>query len=142
MAEEKKYEFNCYLCKYGTSKCTDWIKHQKTKKHLRNGLPKTSTCNICEFSTSTHWNLKLHILAHHSTKEERQKYKHYCEICDLVFFCSTYKNKHIAGKIHKNRELCFKFQKELDEQHNLDNLHKLVEPPKLNDQQPNNDQEN
>jgi len=83
------------------------------KKHLRNGKPKTTICSICNFSTSTHWNLKLHILSHHSTKEESRKYKYYCSVCDLVFFCNTYKNKHIAGKIHKNRELCDQFQKEL-----------------------------
>ena len=115
MTEEKKHNFNCYLCKYSTSKSADWIKHQKTRKHLREGIPKTTICNICDFSTSSHWNLKLHILSHHSTKEERQNYRHYCEICDLVFFCSAYKNKHTSGKVHNNRVLCYKIQKELDE---------------------------
>ena len=120
MTEEKKEGFYCYLCQYTTKKNNDWLKHQLTKKHLRNGKPKTTTCSICDFSTSTHWNLKLHILSHHSTKEERQKYKYYCHTCDLVFFCSTYKNKHISGKIHKNRELCMQFQKELDDKQKLE----------------------
>jgi hypothetical protein len=120
MTEEVKEGYYCYLCEYTTEKNSDWLKHQNTKRHLRNGKPKTTTCSICEFSTSTHWNLKLHILSHHSTKEERQKYKYYCEVCDLVFFCSTYKNKHISGKFHKNRELCLQFQKELDDKQKLE----------------------
>ena len=121
MIEEVKEGYYCYLCEYTTKKNSDWLKHQNTKRHLRNGKPKTTTCSVCKFSTSTHWNLKLHILSHHSTKEERQKYKYYCEVCDLVFFCSTYKNKHISGKIHKNRELCMQFQKDLDDKQKLEN---------------------
>lgn len=120
MTEEIKKGYYCYLCDYTTSKNSDWLKHQNTKRHLRNGKPKTTICSICDFSTSTHWNLKLHILSHHSTKEERQQYKYYCEVCDLVFFCSTYKNKHFTGKIHKNRELCMQFQKELDDKQKLE----------------------
>jgi len=135
MSEDKKTDFYCYLCKYGTSKCTDWIKHQKTKRHLTNETPKTNTYSICNFTTSNHWNLKLHTFSQHNTIEERRNHKYYCEICDLVFFCSTYMEKHNAGKIHKTRELCFKFQKELDEKQKLNDMQKLVEPPKLNDQE-------
>ncbi len=29
-------------------------------------------------------------------------------------------DKHISGKIHKNRELCLKFQKELDDKQKLE----------------------
>lgn len=120
--EDEKEGYYCYLCKYKTIKNTDWLKHQNTKKHQRNGKAKTTICNICNFSTSTHWNLKLHILSHHSTKEEREKHKYYCGICDLVFFCSTYMNKHLTGKIHKNKELCIQFQKELDEKQKLETI--------------------
>jgi hypothetical protein len=119
---DEKNGYYCYLCDYRTTKNSDWIKHQTTKKHLRNGQPKTTICNICNFSTSTHWNLKLHILSHHSTKEERQKHKYYCEVCDLVFFCSTYMEKHQSGKIHKNKQLCSQYQKELDEKQKLETL--------------------
>ena len=122
MSEEKKEGYYCYLCDYTTKKNADWLKHQNTQRHIRNGKPKTTSCSICNFVTSTHWNLKLHILSHHSSKEERQKYKYYCETCDLVFFCSTYMNKHIAGKIHKNRELCLKIQEELDNKQKLESF--------------------
>ena len=46
----------------------------------------------------------MHNLSAHSTKEERSKQKYYCDICDNVFFCSAYYNKHIAGKRHKNMQ--------------------------------------
>ena len=114
MTEIKKDEFYCHLCDYRTSICTNWLKHVKTQKHLRNGKPKSSKCSLCDYETSSHWNLKLHILSQHSTIEEREKQKYYCEICDLVFFCSSYMNKHISGKIHKNKELCLKFQNEIN----------------------------
>ena len=114
MTEEKKENFHCHFCNYNTLNCTFWLKHLKTQKHLRNGKPKTSKCSICVYESSSHWNLKLHTLSQHSTIEERKNHKYYCEICDLVFFCSTYMNKHTNGKIHKNRELCIKFQKELN----------------------------
>jgi hypothetical protein len=44
----------------------------------------------------------MHNLSSHTTKEERSKQKYYCNICDNVFFCSAYYNKHINGKRHKN----------------------------------------
>jgi hypothetical protein len=44
----------------------------------------------------------MHNLSSHTTKEERSKQKYYCDICDNVFFCSAYYNKHINGKRHKN----------------------------------------
>ena len=53
MTEEIKEEFYCYLCEYRTKKCSDRLKHQNTKKHLRNGKPKQCVV-VCEFSTSTH----------------------------------------------------------------------------------------
>jgi ABC-type antimicrobial peptide transport system ATPase subunit len=46
MTEDKKHNFYCYLCKYSTSKSADWLKHQKTRKHLRDGISKTTICNI------------------------------------------------------------------------------------------------
>jgi hypothetical protein len=83
-------------------------------KHLRNGKKKISICNICKYESVSHWNLKLHILSQHSTLDERKAHKYYCECCDLVFFCETYMNKHLNGKVHKNRELCEKYQNELN----------------------------
>ena len=61
-------------------------------------------CENCEYASKNHWNLKMHNLSSHSTKEERSKQKYYCDKCDNVFFCSAYYNKHINGKRHKNMQ--------------------------------------
>ena len=61
-------------------------------------------CKNCEYIANNHWNLKMHNLSSHTTKEERSKQKYYCDICDNVFFCSAYYNKHINGKRHKNMQ--------------------------------------
>jgi len=110
----KKKEFYCYLCEYKTSVNNDWIKHINSNKHNRDGKPKTTKCDKCNYDAFSHWNLKQHILTQHSTLEERKNSKYYCEVCDLVFFCSAYKNKHDEGKKHKRLELCMKYQDELN----------------------------
>ncbi len=114
MAGLNKNEYYCHFCDYKTTSCTNWLKHVKTQKHKRNGKPKISKCDICEYETSSHWNLKLHKLTQHSTKEQRESQKYYCKICDVVFFCSSYMNKHINGKCHKNKELCLNIQNEIN----------------------------
>jgi hypothetical protein len=101
MAEIK--EFNCITCNYSTNKHSDWIKHEKTQKHLRNGKQKITKCDKCDYSSHSHWNVKLHNMSQHSTLEERKTSKYYCITCDYVFFCPTYLNKHMNGKHHMNK---------------------------------------
>lgn len=113
--EKKKKEFYCYLCEYKTAINGDWLKHINSKKHQREGKPKTTKCDCCDYEASTHWNLKQHILTQHATLEERKNSKYYCKTCDLVFFCGAYMKKHIEGKNHKNLELCMKYQTELND---------------------------
>ena len=108
-------KWTCILCKYGTNKPSDWIKHNKTKKHERNGKNKPICCNICNLVSLTHWNHKMHSLIMHSTKEERMKQKYYCNECDHVCFCLSYYNKHINGIKHRNIMICNKIQNELNE---------------------------
>lgn len=114
---EKK--FNCENCNYHTNKPSEWIKHVNSKKHLRFGKKKETKCYKCEYSALNQWNLKLHILSQHSTKEERSKSKYYCEVCDLVFFSSLYKDKHTNGKIHKNIVLAYELQKKVNAEFNV-----------------------
>ena len=93
----------CENCYFKSNFSSEWLKHIGSQKHKRNGLPKTKICDKCEYSGLTHWNLKMHIISQHSTIEERSKQKYYCNDCDLVFFCSIYKEKHINGIVHKNK---------------------------------------
>jgi hypothetical protein len=100
---DKKEEIYCKLCNYKTIKTSDWLKHLNSQKHLRNGEKKTTKCDCCEYESTTHWNIKAHKLKIHSTKEIRSQQKYYCDLCDIVFFCKTYMDKHNAGKVHQNK---------------------------------------
>ena len=40
-------------------------------------------------------------MSQHSTRDERAKNKYYCNICDTVFFCKLYMDKHTNGIKHK-----------------------------------------
>ena len=54
-----------------------------------------------------------HILNKHSTREERKdKFKYYCELCDYVFFCKKYLDKHLSGRNHNTK---LKVKQSLDE---------------------------
>jgi hypothetical protein len=98
-----KEEIFCKLCNYKTTKTSDWMKHIQSQKHQRNGEKKTTKCDLCDYESNTHWNIKAHKLKIHATPEDRSKQKYYCPICDVVFFCKTYQDKHNSGKIHQNK---------------------------------------
>jgi hypothetical protein len=100
MDNNKKYI--CNLCNYFTDFPSEWLKHLETQKHLRNGKKKPTTCDLCNYETSSHWNIKLHKLSQHATVIERQQHKYYCNLCDQVFFSKLYYDKHMNGKKHFN----------------------------------------
>ncbi len=108
-------KYNCSFCKFKTNFASEWLIHVKSEKHERLGKPKMNECQLCNYVGLNHWNLKLHILGVHSNREQREQSKYYCDICDKVFFCIAYKNKHMSGKIHKNKEIALKYQNEINE---------------------------
>jgi hypothetical protein len=99
------FKYYCDTCKHGSNSNSDYLKHIKSKKHERGGL-KPKKCLICNFEYFNHWNLKQHHLTQHSTIEERKKQKYYCDICDTVFFCKLYMDRHMKGKKHNNTIEC------------------------------------
>jgi len=99
---EKIKKFTCECCKYSTKKPSDWIKHVETPKHKNAGNKKEYICEECGHKSLNTWNLKLHNLTHHASKEERSKQKYYCKDCDVCFFSSLYMTKHMEGKKHLN----------------------------------------
>jgi hypothetical protein len=113
--EKTNKEYFCYLCNYKTIRCSDWCKHINSQKHKRGGEKKTTKCDLCDYESSSHWNISNHKLSCHSTLEERKLQKYYCDICDVVFFCNAYMKKHFEGKYHKNKELANKYENELIE---------------------------
>lgn len=99
---EKIKKFYCDYCKFNTKKPSDWLRHVESQKHKNMGGKKKYICEKCEHESQSSWNLKLHKLTQHSTKEERSKQKYYCKDCDIVFFSPLYMNKHMKGKRHAN----------------------------------------
>jgi hypothetical protein len=108
-------EIFCKLCNYKTMKTSDWMKHIKSQKHERKGEKKSTKCDLCEYESNTHWNIKVHKLKIHATTEERSKQKYYCELCDYVFFCKAYMNKHMIGKVHQNKLKIQETLKDIDD---------------------------
>lgn len=103
---ENNFKYTCQCCSYNTNIRTSWHLHIMSDKHNRNGEKKSTKCELCEYESVSHWNVKLHMLSKHSTKEEREKHKYYCNICDTAFVCNIYMDKHMAGKKHlKNSKL-------------------------------------
>jgi hypothetical protein len=97
---EQIYKYKCEICNYNTNVKTSWQLHTMSERHNRNGKKKSTKCNICDYESTSHWNIKLHILSKHSTLEERKNHKYYCDICDTVFFCKLYMERHLQGKKH------------------------------------------
>lgn len=97
--------FYCLMCKFGTNSAKIYLNHTETSKHLRNGKPKTTICNLCNYKCSNHWNLKQHYMTNHATDDERANMKLYCISCKMIFFSRLYYDKHINGIKHKNKIL-------------------------------------
>ena len=96
----KKYQ--CNICNYNTNYPSEWLKHIETKKHKAKGVKPPPKCDICDYESSSHWNIKIHKLSQHATIEERAKQKYYCGTCDQVFFCKLYYDTHMMSKKHQN----------------------------------------
>lgn len=101
--DKEKNELFCSLCNYTAKNNTNWFKHLETEKHKRKGMKKETFCKKCPYTTTSHWNIKIHDLYIHSTIEERKACKYYCDVCDTVFLCPAYHNKHMNGKVHMNK---------------------------------------
>jgi hypothetical protein len=116
--EETIKELFCKACNYKTDRNYDWLKHIKSQKHQRNGEKKSTKCDLCEFESTSHWNVKAHKLQIHATPEERSQQKYYCGLCDYVFFCKQYLDKHTAGKHHQTKLKIKQSLEEINEKNN------------------------
>lgn len=98
-------ELYCELCKYKTTVNADWLKHINTAKHKRNGEKKTTKCDLCDYESVSHWNIKIHKIQIHATTDEKSKCKYYCKDCNVVLMCNAYMDRHNNGIHHKNQVL-------------------------------------
>ena len=100
MAEEDP--LFCVCCNYKAKFQSEFNKHIKSQKHLRQGKHKDHKCDKCDYTATTHWNLKMHIVLKHYTTEEKNELKYYCKLCDNVTFSKLYYDNHINSTSHKN----------------------------------------
>ena len=60
--EKTNKEYFCYLCNYKTIHCSDWCKHINSQKHKKDGQKKTTKCDLCDYESSSQWNINNHKL--------------------------------------------------------------------------------
>lgn len=103
---DNKPKYFCETCNYGSEFNNVYMKHMHSEKHLRNGEKKIFKCEKCDYKTTTsHWNLRMHITSKHSSIEEKLKQKYYCAVCDSVFFSPLFYKNHIKSILHINKTI-------------------------------------
>jgi len=95
----------CNCCNYLAKFQCEFNKHLKSQKHARKGIKKDYKCNTCDYSATTHWNLKMHTVLKHYTMEQKKELKYYCNLCDNVNFSNLYYMNHVKSTLHKNNTI-------------------------------------
>jgi len=101
-------KYVCKECKYETNYKSQWNNHINTTLH-KTGKRKTRSdrkcplkCPHCDHKINNNTNMRLHMLNHHSTPDERRKgFTYYCEYCDFGTFGESNYNKHANTRRHK-----------------------------------------
>ena len=103
LSAEKPTGYRCECCDLTFHYIQHLNKHLDSEKHKRQGKPKSAECEKCNKTFINHITKRHHMLAIHSTKEERMKEKYYCGVCDYVFISKLYMDKHLQGKFHNSK---------------------------------------
>jgi hypothetical protein len=105
---EKTHKFICEKCNYKCNFDSQWTKHCDTELHKtgkrkkRTDKQEVGKCKQCEYETESYTTMLKHLLNKHSTKEERKdKFKHYCELCDFGTFSKDTFDIHENSNKHK-----------------------------------------
>jgi len=104
--EDNKY--NCEKCPFSCNTKARWNAHINTTLHITGVKKKRSDykeplkCNSCNYETKNLTNLKMHELNNHASIEEKKnKFKYYCEYCDIGFFYENAISIHNKTLKHK-----------------------------------------
>jgi hypothetical protein len=119
MDNETNNKLYCECCNYTATANAFWLKHLETQRHKRDGIKKPTFCDLCNYKSISHWNVNMHKIQKHSTKEERSKLKLYCSACDIVCMCQKYFDKHMESTRHKNQILVNKSLEEIKNKKNI-----------------------
>ena len=104
----------CTCCDYKAKFQSEFNKHIKSQKHLRQGKKKDYKCESCDYTATTHWNLKMHMVLKHYTLEQKKELKYYCNMCDNITFSKLYYDNHINSTSHKNNIILNSFEPNKD----------------------------
>jgi hypothetical protein len=99
-------KYYCECCNYSCIYPSHWSIHINSEKHKNNGIrpPRRDkvfepNCKLCNYTTTTETNMKLHYMNHHANKEERKNgFKYYCEECDFGHFSKGLYKLHLEAK--------------------------------------------
>lgn len=103
-------DYKCDICNYKCKYKSQYIQHLKTNKHKNNGiitknLPNKfdGKCKLCKYESTSSSNMKVHILANHTTNEEKkEKAKYYCDVCNYGTYIKVHYENHCNTLKHKN----------------------------------------
>lgn len=105
---ETKSDWICEKCNFNGKCKSAYDKHLTTNKHLhgknkiRSDVKDPYSCNECGYTTKNASMYREHILALHSTEEERQKtFKYYCTKCKFGSFMESIFNNHLKTQKHQ-----------------------------------------
>ena len=105
---KQENKFVCEKCNYKCNFNSQWTKHCDTELHKtgkrkkRTDKKEVGKCKQCNYETNGYTTMLKHILNKHSTKEERKnKFKHYCELCDFGTFSKDTFEVHNNSEKHK-----------------------------------------
>jgi hypothetical protein len=101
-----QYKYYCDKCQYGTNIRNSFDTHNKSTLHLT-GKKKSKIkkeeykCNECNYQSKNLYNFLSHKLNNHSTAEEKkEKFKYYCDLCDVGTFVESNYEKHKLSTKH------------------------------------------
>ena len=105
-------KYNCEKCQYKCNYLSEWNEHLTCKKHTGEKRKErcdkilVEKCTFCDYKSTKTSNMKLHILTHHSTKEDRKvNFKFYCEKCNFGCFSESCYNIHNLTQKHNMKTL-------------------------------------
>ena len=85
---------------------SELLKPKKRKPRSDKGKRRTSSkiyqCKICNHIAKLKTTALIHHLNYHATlKERKEKYKYYCETCNVGYMSKVLYNTHITTKKHR-----------------------------------------
>jgi hypothetical protein len=104
----EKKEYICEKCNYKTEFKHSYEKHLTTELHKTGKRKERSDkkildkCPHCDYTSKVNTDIQTHIISKHmSEKEQKEKFKFYCDYCKIGFLYESQHNIHLTLVKHK-----------------------------------------